>query len=447
MRVASRQVLALVGALACAVVAGLLAAAPAVAADRADRVVICHRTTSPTNPYDQVVVSRASAVTGHAVHRGPVFEPGLDSWGDIIPPIRPGLPLGRNWPAGEAVLDNGCEVEPDVGPLPSATVGDVVCTGPDAGVEVAVSNDADATRPAFFAIAVDGDVVRRVGPVAPGASETVVLDAALAGLEDQTVTIEVRSGGEVVAARVVTIDCAPPPPGTAITADLACVGQVPQGSITATNSGEAAIEVSATVDGAPVGAPVTVPPGETVTATADLSAFEDQTVTVAVLVDGEVVATYTATPDCVPPQPAPRVAVGATECPPPLATVTLANDGDPDSSVVYAIRVDGTPVQESAPIYGGDATTIVVDLSAYEDRTVAVALLANGTVLGRRVLSVDCERPATEPAVAVPTSVPSGVGPPARPGSSVPLLGLAGYVLLGVAAVARVSTRRGRSRG
>ncbi len=34
-----------------------------------------------------------------------------------------------NWPEGESVLDNGCEVQPDVGPLPTATIGGLECVG------------------------------------------------------------------------------------------------------------------------------------------------------------------------------------------------------------------------------------------------------------------------------------------------------------------------------
>ena len=140
-----------------------------------EKVVICHRTNSPTNPYNQIAVAESSVVSAHGDHVGPIFEPGADEWGDIIPPV-PGLPLGRNWPEGQAVLDNGCEMQPDVGPLPTATIGDAQCTGRVASVEVIVSNDPDATQPAFFAILIEGDVVEEVGPVPPGESETVVLD-------------------------------------------------------------------------------------------------------------------------------------------------------------------------------------------------------------------------------------------------------------------------------
>ena len=357
-----------------------------------EKVVICHRTNSPTNPYNQIAVAESSVISAHGDHTGPIFEPGADEWVGIIPPV-PGLPQGRNWPEGSSVLDNGCEMQPDVGPLPTATVGDAECTGPAPRVLVRVSNDPDATQPAFFAIAIEGDVVEEVGPVPAGESETVVLADDLVALEDQTVTVEVRSGGEVIASHVVTVDCRGPDPDVDLEAQIGCDGETSVGSATITNNDDEAVEVTATVGDVTVAGPIAVASGETETPTADLSAYEDQTIVVVITVDEVEVATYTVTPDCVPPVPQPRVAVSGSVCPPPLATVTLANDGDPASTVVYGVRVDGELVQESAPIYGGDETTIVADLSAYEDQTVLVALVANGEVLGRRLLRIDCEQP------------------------------------------------------
>ena len=45
---------------------------------------------------------------------------------DIIPPILD-LPNGQNWPDGQGILKNGCEVKPDPGPLPDAVFGEVDC--------------------------------------------------------------------------------------------------------------------------------------------------------------------------------------------------------------------------------------------------------------------------------------------------------------------------------
>ena len=147
--------------------------------------------------------------------------------------------------------------------------------------------------------------------------------------------------------------------------------------------------MTAAVNGTPVGRPIVRPRGHG-DATADLSQFEDQTITVDILVDGVVAATYTVTPDCVAPSANPSVGVAGQECPPPSATVTLGNTGDPDSQVVFVILVDGKVVQRSAPMFGGDTTTIVGDLSRFEDQTVIVELRANGEVLGSRTIHVNC---------------------------------------------------------
>ena len=372
------------------------AAGTARAGDEEPKVTICHRTNSHTNPYNQIAVAESSVLSAHADHTGPVFTPGADNWGDIIPPIDPGLPNGLNWPEGRDVLENGCEMKPDVGPLPAASIGDVACAGTDGQVEVVVRNGIGATAPASYVIRVEGTVVAEAGPVAPGDTEVVLVD--LAAFEDQTVTVEVSSGGEVVDSRVVTVDCVPAPePSVEIDAQLTCADGAAQGSATVTNHGQQPVVVTAEVAGDPIGSPLTVPGGETRSGTVDLSAYEDQTITVDLYVDGEPVASYEVTPNCVPPVPQPRVSVAGSVCPPPSATVTLANDGDPDSRIVYAIRVDGQVVQRSAPIYGGDVTTIVADLSAYEDQTIFVELSANGEVLGSRSIHVNCEQPEVAP--------------------------------------------------
>ncbi|MBZ5738269.1 hypothetical protein [Nocardioides mangrovi] len=363
--------------------------ASAARGQRDQKVTICHRTNSRTNPYDQIAIATSAAVAGHSAHTGPIFGPDVDHWGDIIPPIRPGLPRGRNWTAeGQGLLANGCESEPDVGPLPSAAIGDAGCTGTTPAVTVTVHNDADATQPATFTIRVDGVDVQTLGPLAPGESDSVTLTAAG---EDATATIEVLSGGEVIAARVVTVDCEPGPPAVDIEASSGCDGASAVGDLQVTNNGAAPVTVTLLVDGSQVGQDVVVAPGATETRSITLPDVEDRTITVSLELDGAEVASYTVTPDCVAPVPEPSARVAGTVCPPPLATVVLANTGDPDSAVVYTIRVDDKPVQRSAPLYGGDTTTIVVDLSAYEDQTVHVVAGYNTTVVVDQTVTVDCQ--------------------------------------------------------
>ena len=94
----------------------------------------------------------------------------------------------------------------------------------------------------------------------------MVLDGAgggLGGPENQTFTVEVRSGGEIIASEVVTLDCAPVSPSVEISAELACADGAAQGTVTVTNNGPAPVTVTATADGIRLGTPVVVAPGAT----------------------------------------------------------------------------------------------------------------------------------------------------------------------------------------
>jgi ABC-type sugar transport system substrate-binding protein len=72
-----------------AIAAGLAVISEPASAAPEEKVTICHRTNSRTNPYNQQAVAKSSAVEGHASHDGPIFGPDVDNWGDIIPPSRP----------------------------------------------------------------------------------------------------------------------------------------------------------------------------------------------------------------------------------------------------------------------------------------------------------------------------------------------------------------------
>ena len=94
------------------------------------------------------------------------------------------------------------------------------CTGPAADEAVTVSNGAEATRPAFFRIVVDGARVRVVGPVAlarlaaplyGGETTTVVAD--LSRYEDRTAVVSLHANSRKLGSRTITVDCRQPSPG------------------------------------------------------------------------------------------------------------------------------------------------------------------------------------------------------------------------------------------
>ena len=105
-------------------------------------------------------------------------------------------------------------------------MGNLSCA-PEPTLRVRLANDPRATAPATFEILVNGAVVQTVGPVARGEVQVVDIGDALAPYEDQTVVVEVRSGGEVLASRVVTVDCEAGAPSVSIDARLTCVGRAP----------------------------------------------------------------------------------------------------------------------------------------------------------------------------------------------------------------------------
>lgn len=86
--------------LALLVILGSLAAASSALAD-AD-ITLCHATGSESNPFVQITVSPEGAYNGHIDHQD--VE-------DIIPPFEfQGQMYSQNWPSGQAILENGCEI-------------------------------------------------------------------------------------------------------------------------------------------------------------------------------------------------------------------------------------------------------------------------------------------------------------------------------------------------
>ncbi|MDQ1481356.1 MAG: hypothetical protein QOI44_2217 [Actinomycetota bacterium] len=101
------------------------------------KITLCHRTDSRSNPYVTESVDVASALfEGHDGHNGPVFSPDLpqhEKWGDIIPAFDfgPGEQYaGKNLPAGQAILDNGCVLPGTTTTSASTTTGPPNVTTP-----------------------------------------------------------------------------------------------------------------------------------------------------------------------------------------------------------------------------------------------------------------------------------------------------------------------------
>ena len=123
---------------------------------------------------------------------------------------------------------------------------------------------------------------------------------------------------------------------------------------------------------------------------------------------------------------------------------------------MFVILVDGRVVQVSAPLYGGDTTTIVGDLSRFEDQTVTIELRANGGMLGSRTIHVNCSTAVAEPDTGAGTG-PGGAGttqPAVATSGSLPAVGsaISAWVLalglgLSVARIAAAPDGQGAAQG
>jgi hypothetical protein len=173
------------------------------------KVTLCHRTNSDNNPYVVITVSINSVIkgAGHDGHNGPVYQPGMKSagqkWGDIIPSFTytnkdgsSGSYAGKNWPAGQALFNVGCEVS---GSTPSETVSPTE-TSTATGTEtptVTASPTVTVTETVTVTPTTTSTVTQ------PGPTETVTSTAPETTTPGSTVTVtETVTAGETPGASV-----------------------------------------------------------------------------------------------------------------------------------------------------------------------------------------------------------------------------------------------------
>ncbi|MBL3698760.1 DUF11 domain-containing protein [Leucobacter luti] len=161
-------------------------------------VTLCHATSSQTNPWNQITVSPAGALSGHA---GASHQSGRD----IIPPFeyRQGGATqqfpGQNWDeAGQAIHENGCEEPPpviDPAPTVALTVGECVA---DAQLPETTATFSELVAGQSYSYRVNGGTA--VTFTAGSGTETRALDVAAAG----TITVDVWGTGTRAAPGTVT---------------------------------------------------------------------------------------------------------------------------------------------------------------------------------------------------------------------------------------------------
>jgi hypothetical protein len=185
------------GTIAMAMGSWFLVAGPA-SAEVVEKVTICHRTNSNTNPYVVNEPDVAGVIDGHAGHTGPVWDPTLKAdhikWGDIIPPFDygdPGDPThfpGLNWSSEGQDIYYGSETHE--GPAVCSTpppveqqFGSLSLTKDVSGLPI-VGTPIDGTVPTSFTAHVscdDGHEVDVTFPITGGAGTPATIDQIEAG--------------------------------------------------------------------------------------------------------------------------------------------------------------------------------------------------------------------------------------------------------------------------
>jgi len=125
------------------------------------KVTICHRTDSESNPYvvNSPAIDSIVKGEGHDRHNGPIWAPGDKAngieWGDIIPAfgysgisqdIYGGHYPGKNWTAaGQSILAHHCKVEVESSPSPTPTQTATPSTRPSSSPSASPSSSPSAS--------------------------------------------------------------------------------------------------------------------------------------------------------------------------------------------------------------------------------------------------------------------------------------------------------------
>ena len=166
--------------------------APAASATPSPSVVICHATSSQSNPYTRNRVNTSSIdeegnryLNGHGDHIGPVWSEGIaETWGDIIPAFsytnpRTGIvttyPGFNLTPEGLAILANGCKGVPEV--IVEFDLTGTECQVGESGdfATLTVTNRQSSTESIDFTLDGPGSAERYDNVLQPGASESFTI--------------------------------------------------------------------------------------------------------------------------------------------------------------------------------------------------------------------------------------------------------------------------------
>ena len=115
--IAMKKLLAALTLIAGVALMAIGAAQTANAAPPQGKILICHATHNDKKPY--VVISVSASANGyghHAQHEGPLFTPGAETWGDVLPPadVEGTHYNGQNWFNQELVKGNPATCYPAV---------------------------------------------------------------------------------------------------------------------------------------------------------------------------------------------------------------------------------------------------------------------------------------------------------------------------------------------